>query len=108
MTLTVCVTGAGRLCYQRKKDGDIIDDSNNNQALHFKGAKSPNLFIQSYTPDYDGSYTCAVSNEFHEVETNSAELGGLISAIIVVMTCLIMTCDNIMHNNNKIHINIIV
>lgn len=77
MTLTVCVSGTGRLCYQWKKDGDdIIDDSNNNQALNFKGAKSPNLFIQSYNPDYDGSYTCAISNEFDKVETNSAELGG--------------------------------
>ena len=77
MTLTVCVSGVGRLHYQWKKDGvNIIDDSNNNQAVIFKGAKSPNLFIQSYTPDYSGSYTCVISNEFDAVETNSAELGG--------------------------------
>ena len=77
VTLTVSVSGVGRLCYQWKKDGvNIIDDSYSNQALNFKGAKSPNLFIQSYTPDYDGSYTCTISNEFDKVETNSAELGG--------------------------------
>ena len=77
VTLTVSVSGVGRLRYQWKKDGvNIIDDSNSNLALNFKGAKSPNLFIQSYTPDYHGSYTCTIRNEFDEVETNSAELGG--------------------------------
>lgn len=76
VTLTVSATGVGRLCYQRKKDGMFVDDINNDQVLNFKGAKSPNLFIQSYTPDYAGRYSCAVSNEFDQVETNSAQLGG--------------------------------
>ena len=87
VTLTVCVSGAGRLCYQWKKDGvNIVDDGSNNEpeALNFKGAKSPNLFIQSYTPDYNGSYTCAISNEFDKVETNSAELGGLFFCMITM------------------------
>ena len=80
-TVSAMCTGTGRLYYQWKKDGNVIDDSNDNLPLNFKGAQSPNLFIQSYTPEYDGSYSCTISNEFDKVETKSAELGGLINSI---------------------------
>lgn len=74
VTLTVSATGPGTLHYLWKKDGAAIDDSDDN--LTFSGVNSPNLFIQSYMPIYEGSYACAISNEVEEVDTSSAELTG--------------------------------
>ena len=72
VTLTVSATGLEPLTYQWMKDGEAITEN----IAHVKHFDTPNLLIHPFSPEYEGNYTCVVSNVNKSVKSKSAELKG--------------------------------
>ena len=63
------------LSYQWEKDGENIEVDELNG---YSGATTPDLYISSLSPEHEGSYICIVSNDFDIVNTNSANVKGMV------------------------------
>lgn len=66
VSLAVVVTGPGPLFYQWKRNGEPL--------MYFN---SPEIYISSFTPAEEGSYTCLITNDNDSEETLPATLTGM-------------------------------
>ena len=64
------VKSSGTLLYQWKKDGMVISKES--------GLDNMSTFhISAFSPKYEGSYMCVVSNSIGRINSNSAKIKGI-------------------------------
>ena len=80
VSFTLKATSNGTLSYQWHKDCELITPDTHS---YCDGAMTPTLKIRAVLTEYEGTYSCLVSNEAGSVETESAQLAvGKLKAIL--------------------------
>ena len=73
ITLSMSATGPGILSYKWMKNGYAIEDNN------VTGINDPVLYINNFSKEHDGEYTCVVSNEHCTLMSNPGRLKGTVN-----------------------------
>ena len=71
VSFTLTATSNGSLSYQWYKDGELITPDTH---PYCDGAMTPTLKIRAVLTEYEGTYSCLVSNEAGSIESDSAQL----------------------------------
>lgn len=73
--LTVSVTGFGTLSYQWMKDGEDVTSVKYPKCT---GSDTANLSINSFSSEYEGNYSCRVTDEAGQsIESDSIKVKGI-------------------------------
>lgn len=68
IVLSLSAKGSDKISYQWDKDGVMIN----------KGGNSSVLYIDAFSSEHKGSYMCTVNNKFGSVQSEPAEIKGIL------------------------------
>ena len=84
VSFSLNATSNGTLSYQWYKDGELVTYDTH---PYCDGAMTPTLKIRAVLTEYEGTYSCLVSNEAGSIESDSAQLGvGKLKADIILLS----------------------